>query len=347
MGIWGASPFKTGLDENYQALIRKKAVEAIREAESKLEESTPELAQGRFPDLLHDGREPIVKMDELTVLRFHSTKTKKNQLGLLFWHCHPETLGSKNTLISADFTGFTCKHLETQWGCESMVFSGAVGGLMTQLKLPVKDEKGKLLQDGTFEKTSRYGTLVAEAAIQTMKKGRAIPLGPIQIRNSPLFLPVENPVYQLAWQLGVFRRDIFNWNHGTPFTTPIKSMTGIKPCLKTEITMLQLGELGIACIPGEIYPELVLGLISSQKIEGADFPDAPIEPAIFSCMKTKYKTLIGLANDEVGYMLPKRQWDAAPPFTFGQKHAPYGEINSLGPETASILGEAWKQLTTK
>ena len=47
--------------------------------------------------------------------------------------------------------------------------------------------------------------------------------------------------------------------------------------------------------------------------------------------------LIGLANDEIGYIIPKRQWDEKPPFCYGRKKSQYGEVNSLGPETAPIL----------
>ena len=80
-------------------------------------------------------------------------------------------------------------------------------------------------------------------------------------------------------------------------------------CLKTEVSWLRLGELDVACIPGEIYPELVLGKVQDPVDPGADFPDAPVEPSIYGQLSGKYKMLIGLGNDEIGYILPKRQWD--------------------------------------
>ncbi len=52
--------------------------------------------------------------------------------------------------------------------------------------------------------------------------------------------------------------------------------------------------------------------------------------------------LIGLANDEIGYIIPKRQWDEKPPFCYGRKKAQYGEENSLGPDTAPLLCKAFK-----
>jgi hypothetical protein len=50
--------------------------------------------------------------------------------------------------------------------------------------------------------------------------------------------------------------------------------------------------------------------------------------------------VLGLANDEVGYIVPKRQWDVVAPFAYGRKSSQYGERNSVGPETARMLMEA-------
>jgi hypothetical protein len=61
-------------------------------------------------------------------------------------------------------------------------------------------------------------------------------------------------------------------------------------------------------------------------------------------MTGKYRMLIGLANDEVGYIIPKRQWDAKAPFCYGLKKSQYGEINSLGPDTAPFLCAAFQEL---
>jgi hypothetical protein len=57
--------------------------------------------------------------------------------------------------------------------------------------------------------------------------------------------------------------------------------------------------------------------------------------------------LIGLANDEIGYIIPKRQWDEKPPFCYGRQRAQYGEVNSVGPETAPIVCEVFKRLAGK
>jgi hypothetical protein len=57
-------------------------------------------------------------------------------------------------------------------------------------------------------------------------------------------------------------------------------------------------------------------------------------PAIGSRIPGQYAFFSGMSNDMIGYIVPKSQWDVEPPYTYGYHERPYGEINSLGPETA-------------
>jgi hypothetical protein len=216
---------------------------------------------------------------------------------------------------------------------------------MTSLHVEVKDAQGKALADGTFEKTQRYGELLAETAERALKKSRTVKLTPLQVRSRVLFLPLDNKLFLIARQLGVLKREAFLWK-GDPYKAePVKDLKGGKPlCLRTEIAWLRLGDLDLAAIPGEIYPELVLDKVQDPIDPGADFLDAPIEPAIYKQLRGPHRMLIGLAGDEIGYIIPKRQWDVKPPFCYGRKKDQYGEENSLGPETAPLLCRAFKEL---
>src|SRR5262249_34883691 len=159
------------------------------------------------------------------------------------------------------------------------------------------------------------------------------------------YLPLANKLYILTRQLGVLERDAYLWK-GDPYRAEFSKEFDPKKehAIRTEISHLRLGELDIACIPGEIYPELVLRKVADPAPAGADFPDAPIEPGIYAQLKGPHRMIIGLACDEIGYILPKRQWDEKPPFTYGLKRAPYGEVNSLGPETGPLLCKAFRDL---
>jgi hypothetical protein len=344
IGLWGPSPFKSGVNPDYMRFVQDRIIEAVREADAAARPVTVRLGTVRAPELLHDGREPYVKHDELTAVQF-SDKSGKPSGIVVQWNCHPETLGSKNTELSADFVGATVSHLRARYGCPIVYFTGTVGGLMTSLHVDVKDENGRPLADGTVEKTERYGRLIGQLAERALAESKPIQLTPFAVHRRQVFVPLDNKLYLLGRQLGVLVRDPFVWE-GDPYKAAPAgdNAAGKRLCIRTEVGWLQLGELSVALIPGEIYPELVLDKVQDPPDPGADFPGAPIEPAIYRQLPGPYRMLIGLANDEIGYIIPKRQWDEKPPFCYGRKQAQYGEINSVGPDAAPILCEAFKKL---
>jgi hypothetical protein len=96
-------------------------------------------------------------------------------------------------------------------------------------------------------------------------------------------------------------------------------------------------------VPGELYPELSVGGI--ERYKGADFPDAALEPATKSTMmRATHRMLLGLANDEIGYIIPKAEWDDTAPWLNGAKKRWYGEVNSIGPEAAPAIAKALAEL---
>jgi hypothetical protein len=344
LGLWGASFLQSGIDPAYNSLVEKQIVKAVRDADSRKRSVSASIGSVRAPELLRDTRLPIVKHDELVVLHFKEAKGGKNAGLVVQWNCHPETLYSKNTLVSADFVGYTVKHLRERFRCPVVYLTGTVGGLMTTLGLPVASAAGTPLKDGTFEKTERYGVLLGEAAERAVKASKSVSLTPFVVRSRLVDLPLANKGYRLVRSVGVLDRQAYTWNPPGR-GEPVEKIEKKKPyAIRTEVAYLRLGELDVACIPGEIYPELVLDKVESPAAAGADFPDAPVEPAIYKQLRGPYRMLVGLANDEIGYIIPKRQWDEKPPFAYGSKKAQYGEENSLGPETAPLLCEAFRTL---
>jgi hypothetical protein len=346
LGLWGANLFTRGVDPDYLTKVEAGILAAIRQADKELREVHARIGTARAPELLHDGREPYVKHDELVALQFLDKQGKIAGV-VVQWNCHPETLDSRNTEVSADFVGYAVDWLKERYRCPVVYLTGTVGGLMTSLHVAVKDDKGMALADGTFAKTERYGHLVGKLAEKALQDGKDVRLTPIEARSREIYLPIDNKIFRFASDLGVLRRPAFLWNGDTAKAEPADPKGANKDkklCVRSEIAWLRLGALEVAAIPGEIYPELVLGKVQDPPDAGADFPDAPIEPSIYGQMKGPYKMLIGLANDELGYILPKRQWDEKAPFCYGRKKSQYGEVNSLGPETAPFICGAFRDL---
>jgi hypothetical protein len=345
LGLWGPSPFKSGVDPEYMKKVEQDVVNAVKKADALSVVVTARIGTARAPELLHDSREPYVKHDELVALLFRSKKDDKPAGVLVQWNCHPETLEGKSTALSADYVGVTVKHLKEKYTCPVIYFTGTVGGLMTTMHVDITDKGGKKLPEGSWVKTQRYGVLLGELAEKALKDAKPLTLTPLEVRTREVFLPMENKLYLLGRQLGVLTRDAYLWK-GDPYKAePAPADERMKPlALKTEVGYLRLGELDVAVIPGEIYPELVLDKVQDPADPGADFPNAPIEPAIYKQMKGPRRMIFGLANDEIGYIIPKRQWDEVKPFCYGRKKAQYGEQNSVGPDVAPILCKAFADL---
>ena len=113
--------------------------------------------------------------------------------------------------------------------------------------------------------------------------------------------------------------------------------------MTSEINLITLGEAWIVTIPGEIYPEIINGGIETPA--GADFPSEPVEvPPIRAMMRGGVNLIFGLANDEIGYIIPKSEWDVDAPYLYDADKAPYGEVVSPGPDTAPVIHRAVQRL---
>jgi hypothetical protein len=345
IGLWGPNLSESGVDPKYIEHVESQIVKAVRNADQVAKPVAAVIGTATAPELLHDGREPYVKHDELVAMRFEEKGAKKPVGIIVQWNCHPETLDSKNTELSADFVGYAVKHLAEKHHCPVVYLTGTVGGLMTSLHVAIKDDKGTLLKDGTFEKTERYGRAVGKLADKALAGAKPLSLTPIAIRSRQFYIPLDNKGYQALRRIGTLQRDAYLWTGNPNRAEPADPKENKqRVALQTEVAWLRLGDLDIAAIPGEIYPELVLDKVQDPADPGADYPDAPIEPAIYKQLRGPHRMNIGLANDEIGYIIPKRQWDEKPPYCYGRKNAQYGEINSVGPETAPIVCGVFAEL---
>jgi hypothetical protein len=342
IGIWGRGPFNRGVDHEYLDLVVERVVQSVQEAAANLGPVTATFGTAEDESLLSDSRLPEVKDGVLRAVKLSRVDSGDTAGLLVQWNCHPESLGAKNKLITADFPWATVAALSAKYRCPVVYVSGAVGGLMSNPAGRILDEAGKELPDGTFEYAERYGEAVAELANRAMATAIPVTLTPLAVSSKTLLIPVHNSLYRAARALGVMQREAFVWTgdpneQGDPMTAENASQ---ESAISSEVACVRLGELYIACIPGELYPELVYGKFQEPVEANVDFPSAPLEPTIASIFGHRKWMLIGLANDEVGYIMPKRQWDKSPPYAYGRESAQYGEINSCSSEVAPIVMNA-------
>jgi hypothetical protein len=338
IGIWGPTPFQRGVSDAYLKLVVERVVAAIREAEKNVAPASAFYGTAEDETLLDDNRKPEAKDGVLRVLKF--TGSQDRVAGLIVqWNSHPEAMSSKNTLVTADFPAATVDWLKKKYDCPVVYLSGAVGGLMAPPDNRIKNDAGEVLGDGSFEYTRRLGEETARLASRAVDAATPIQLTPLDAAVKQIALPVDNKIYRLARQAGVLTREGRVWTGDPDKLGNVidDKKPGGEMAIVTEVSCLRLGELTIFNVPGELYPELVYGKFQEPVDPAADFPAAALEPTAVSLAPSGKWLLIGLACDEVGYIIPKRQWDEAQPFCYGRAKSQYGEVNSCGPETAPIL----------
>lgn len=335
LGIWGESMFKSGVNKEMLQYVKEQTVAAITEAVKRLRPARLIVAQDLHGarDLMMDTRQPIVMDEGLRILQAVDAGADTTLGTLVAWGNHAETLWSDNLLITSDFWHYVREYMEKGlYDGDSLVhpglggvcvaINGAIGGLMTTRgSQPVKDPfHDTTYVEPTFDKARAEGQVLALLLFRALEQADTVPSGAgIALSAHTIELPVQNPMFRLGAMLGVLDFGMKGW---------FKK--------RSEVAAFAVGPVSFLAVPGEIYPEIVNGGVEAP--EGRDFPVAPVEtPPLRELIPGKYKFVIGLANDEIGYIIPKSQWDVKAPYAYGREKPQYGEENSLGPETAPLL----------
>jgi hypothetical protein len=315
--------------------VKDQIVQCITQATENLRPAILHFAEDLTgaADLFMDTREPMVTDPGLRLIRAIDQETGTTLGTLVAWANHPETLWSDNLFISSDFPHYLREYLEKGvydgealiapgMGGIAVYVNGAIGGLMTtRNSMTVKDPFADTTYlEPSFDKARAQGQQLAMLALDALAHpDTVVEKANLSLRVRTISLPLDNKIFRRAAVLKILDFGMTGW-----FRT------------RTEVAAFTLGPASFLSVPGEIYPELVNGGVETP--EGQDF-SIPVQetPPLRDLMPGQFKFIIGLGNDEIGYILPKSQWDVEAPFTYGRDDAPYGEENSLGPETAPLL----------
>ncbi|HET8547685.1 MAG TPA: hypothetical protein VFL57_06770, partial [Bryobacteraceae bacterium] len=334
MGLWGPDRTRSGINAGYLDYVVERTAEAAAAAVAALEPASVRLASATSPELdklIHDTRPPVRHDSGIIALAAVSTSGKP--IGTLVnWANHPEALGSKNTLITADYLAAFHSVMENTLGGVSVFCNGAVGGMQSPLGAKLTDWTGAAIEPETFRFADVVGLRAAEIAANAIARAPRAGIEAITFQEKVIAIPMTNPGFELAMKAGIFRGR----------KQPNRDGTSNTPVGYVRFEGAAGPVLEIALVPGELYPELSVGGI--ERYAGADHPDAPLEPAIKQQMRARFRMLFGLANDEIGYIIPKAEWDDKAPWLQNAGKRWYGEVNSIGPEAAPMITAAFAEL---
>lgn len=362
MGMWGPAPLVPGVDEAYMAFLTEKVVDALEEAKKGERAASMKVARGEAPQLVNDTRQPKVVDQGIYTLQFLDEASKPFAT-MVTWGNHPEALGSDNTLLTSDFPHYLRGTLEARFpGSTAVYFNGCLGGLTTTIGIVgCPDAEGKdTCPQGTFERAEYVGRGAGDAAIAAIEAPSAqLTEAPtLAVRRRVFLASATNSGLALLVSAGVLPRQLYRVD-GTPASPEeLKGLT-FKDLsspdapfrVASEVNSIEIGPVVIATAPGELYTELWLaredGTSYAEAPPEGDYAGEPNLPPMSSLFPASASTkiIINNANDALGYIIPKPQWDTKKPYAYGKTSSPqYGEENSVGHDMAPTLFSAYKRL---
>ncbi len=187
--------------------------------------------------------------------------------------CHPESLSAGPREISADFPGYMCNKVMEEIGGQVLFLNGALGGMVSGDN-----------SERTHDSARDTGNKLAEIVLGMLKHAQPPVDFKFRAETRELELPLTNPAFQQMFD---------------QLPRPIRQGRVI-----TDMTYLELGEMQMVTLPGEVLPEVSYEIL--EQMQG--YP----------------RMLVGLANDQLGYIIP--------PYDFRDSY--YEESMSVGPASA-------------
>ena len=150
------------------------------------------------------------------------------------------------------------------------------------------------VRDHSFEEAEVMGRKLAEVGVKALGEADSAEVEEIGLRRQGIRARLTNPLYKLAFL----------------FET-LPDARNQRGEIESEVNLVKIGGLWLAAVPGELLPKLGLRLKAQMKAAGAQVAG-----------------VIGLANDELGYILPVEDFKyPLNPFRPGRN---YEETNSIG-----------------
>jgi hypothetical protein len=359
MGMWGETILAGGFDDDYRAQLRMAIAQAATEAIADLREvgtltvgrgdsSTTSDTKGVL-NLNSDHRDPWIIDEAVDVVHF-ADPDGQTIATMVNYASHPEAMDSENTLLTSDYIHALRRTVESgsQWsmapgkpglGGPCIFVSGALGGMMTPLGVEVTTPDGDDFGGTSWEKTDAIGQLLGEVALGAIADGEVIEAPQLQFGAQPFLVEVANDAFKLLFMQGVFQREIIE--------------TGDTQSIRTEMGVLELGPVRMITVPGELLPEVAVGgydgsqmfttmadLIDPNNPNPPDLDSAPSGPYLKQRLGSPYTWVIGLGNDELGYIIPQYDFVLADvPYYSEAPGDHYEETNSIGPHIAGLVDD--------
>ncbi len=396
VGQWGPGagiPLSTGRDPKFIQKIYDETVAGVEEAIANLEPATAfagVIDEGVEGLAFNDSRTPFIIDDNIPVVRLVRKSDGSPIATMLSVANHAEAVWASNPYLTSDYFHYVRKYVREGLdaagespaldglGGVTVLFAGAVGGLLYPRSFPARAYDGTEVSDMGFAKADALGQRIAQIVLEGEANGELTEVtgDELEFATKRYLTPIENPTFLLAAvTVKVFRRDLYNAIVAGTRTLPQP------PSVMSQVGIVRLGDVTFFTAPGELFPELLVGgfpgkgstqdptigdvlgekwaptcdeqglptanddgtnpcIISKDAVNPPDWSAAPDGPYMYDRVPGRVPFFIGLGMDFLGYMVPPYD------FEFDGSEAPgdhYEETNSasgkLVPDWLEAMGE--------
>ena len=333
IGAWNPLPFPYQTD--YVNNLATTVGDAVAEAAAALKPVRLKVAQGSSgpPELVRDTRPPEQIPDTITAWQLVDVTDNNNVATVVHFASHPITVPTLNAAISCDWvhpmrtaieSGFATADTEMRAvGGTCLYFNGALGGRLTPRR--ERSELGLDEPDPAFQRARAYGRTLALRVADVLTNATDVGhVHTLEVNAQRVDVALDNPLLRVGADIGAIKR-------------PVVAGRAI-----SEVAVVRVGPIELFAIPGMAFPEMTWAGPPTEIVPGADLPNASREQPLEELARGDIFVPVGLANDMLGYLIPKRQWDAIPPFISDEP--PYGELVSAGPDAAATIVNAFRAL---
>ena len=370
-GQWGPGnplPLSRGVDPLFEQRIHDETIAGITEAVGDLR---PAVAQVAVLDVgteglaINDSRPPYIFDDNVPVVRLTAADGGDPIATMMSFGNHAEVLWNKNPYLTADYPHFVRQYVreglpETVgvegdmkpalpgFGGVTLMFPGAVGGLIYPGPGGAKDYAGDAFDEHNFDAAQAIGQTLAARVLGAAQAGAFTTVRDPELRfaTETFFASIENRIFQLAaFTLGVLVHDIYNVTKvGAGFAPGL-------PQLLTQTAVVGLGPITFFTAPGEVFPETLVGgypnrpriqtpvigdaegrrvaatcddqglptdpespgdhpcIVKADQENPPDWANAPEGPYVYERVPGEYPFFIGLGMDFLGYIVPAYDYE--------------------------------------
>lgn len=295
MGLWGPIIGKSGINKKYSVFLIDTIVAVVLEAEKELKEVDLFLSKSILEKKIENYRSDKEINGDIKILRFITNG--KLIASLWSYSAQPEITTRENVEISGDYPGLISEMIEKEYGGISLFTLGLCGS-----QSPIYCEQG-------YEKMEMFAKEIFIEIQKIFQKGKKIEATQIEIREEKVHLKVNNPDFQLLFNIGIFERDMKDYT------------------IVSTVSKIRIGNLHIIHIPGEPFPGLFSEIIEENKDEEIMF--------------------VSLSNDALGYFLPLNQFKLKTKEwadEINNEKFIGHELESIGSEAAEIIRKTVKEL---